>query len=260
MPANPTITSNSTRMLLSRLLTPAPATASLAPRRPLYVIGDIHGRLDLLDDMLGRIMAEAPKRMDIVFVGDYVDRGPSSAGVIRALRCLSDNPHLNVTCLRGNHEAMMLGFLDAPHANASWLRHGGRMTLQSYGLSDPGADPDPNTLVKLRNQLHTAMPRGDEAFLRHLPVSFMSGNVFVSHAGADPTRALATQSTEALLWGSSTMMKHPRKDGAWVVHGHYIEDHARAHDRRIGVDTGAFYTNRLSAARITDGALGILVT
>lgn len=260
MPASPSTTSNSAFALLSRLLTPPPATASLAPRRPLYVVGDIHGRLDLLDDMIGRILSEAPAEMDLVFVGDYVDRGPDSAGVIRALRCLTDNPHMNVTCLRGNHETMLLRFLDAPHSGAHWLRHGGRETLKSYGLKDPGHDPDPHSLLDLRHAFATAMPRGEEAFLRGLPISFQSGNVFVSHAGADPTRSLSAQPTEALLWGSSTMMKQPRDDGAWVVHGHYVEDHAAAHDTRIGVDTGAFYTGRLSTARITPGTLGVLVT
>ncbi|MHA3914938.1 metallophosphoesterase family protein [Halovulum sp. GXIMD14793] len=260
MPESPSITSNSAVALLTRLIAPTPATAILSPRRPLYVVGDIHGRLDLLDEMVARILREASDQMDLVFTGDYIDRGPDSAGVIRALRCLSENPRLNVTCLRGNHEAMMLNFLDAPLAGAHWLRHGGRTTLQSYGLRDPGHDPDPGLLPLLRTQLAAALAPGEEAFLRRLPLSFMSGNIFVSHAGADPTRALTAQSVQTLLWGCSRMMTEARQDGACVVHGHYVEDHAGLHGTRIGVDTGAFYTGRLSAARITEGALGVLVS
>ena len=235
-------------------------TESLEPAQPLYVVGDIHGRIDLLDALLARIFREASRDAHLVFVGDYIDRGPSSAAVIRALRCLENNANMNVTCLRGNHEAMMLDFLDAPHANAFWLRNGGRKTLESYGVADPGHDPSPDELVDIRNALHAALPSGDEAFLRRLPLSFKSGNVFVSHAGANPLQPLSMQTQQALVWGDASMLTTPRDDGMWVVHGHYIQSVAEANARRIGVDTGAFYTGQLCAARIQPGTLGIMVS
>lgn len=264
--ANRSITPNRPKTVTSglfrRYFRPAPPEAeeSLRPDELLYVIGDIHGRLDLLNTMLDRILSEAPKDAHIVFLGDYVDRGPDSALVIKALRYLQEQCSLRVTCLRGNHEAMLLGFLDAPHANAHWLWHGGRATLKSYGLPDPGHDPNPENLIEIRNRFHAALPAAEEAFLRRLPAFFQSGNVFISHAGADPYRSIDDQTEKTMLWGNPDMLTTPREDNQWVVHGHYIQDHAIVQNRRIGLDTGAFFTERLSVGRIQTGALGILVS
>lgn len=253
--------SNTIRVLKRLIRNPAVSQADdLFPAEPLYVIGDIHGRLDLLDTLLARIFREAQRGARLVFVGDYVDRGTQSAEVLTALRSLMDNSKIKVTCLRGNHEAMMLDFLDNSLTGANWLRHGGRMTLESYGIDDPGHDPDPEALGQLGKRLRAAIHPSDMAFLRGLPLCFQSGNIFVSHAGADPERTLSTQSFDALIWGCPRFLTKPRRDNAWVVHGHYIQDHAGAECRRIGVDTGAFFTERLSAARIKTGALGFLVS
>ncbi len=234
--------------------------AKIAPDHEFAVIGDIHGRADLLADLLQRIRDHAGSGIALVLVGDYVDRGEDSAEVIRVIRALQAGGWpAKVTCLRGNHEDMLLGFLDDPEgAGASWLHYGGKQTLLSFAVSLPEANEI--SYRKARDDLRCALGREAELWMRNLPVSFQCGNIFVSHAGANPHLPLAEQQERHLIWGHSDFLQTPRTDGNWVVHGHNIHDEPLAARGRIAVDTGGYATNRLTAAILRDGACEFIAT
>ena len=217
---------------------PAPA-----PDAPLVVIGDIHGRYDLLQRLLAKVEGQG----QLICVGDYVDRGDDSASV---LRLLVDRP--DILCLKGNHEEMLEGFLARPEENdGRWLRYGGLQTLASYGVRGLSETSSGAQLKEARDALVAAMGQGQINWLAGLTSSYFSGNVFVTHAGADPAVAIDAQSFKTLRWGHPDFAKTPRRDGIWVAHGHTIVDEPSARAGRIAVDTGGYATGRLTAARIT---------
>ncbi|WP_353348216.1 metallophosphoesterase family protein [Aquicoccus sp. SU-CL01552] len=223
-------------------------TAPIAPDRAFCVIGDIHGRADLLLE-LGEKVAGLALGLPMVFVGDYIDRGDQSAEVLRLLHAAwSDNPE-GVHCLMGNHEAMCLAFLDDPEkAGPRWMRHGGLQTLASFGIGDVGEVSSGATYVRARDALALAMGDPLIEWMRGLPLRWSSGNVTVVHAGADPARPLDAQDSRTLLWGHRDFISTPRDDGQWVVHGHTIVDAPLAEAGRIAIDTGAYATGTLTAA------------
>ena len=243
--------------LLSRLLrrTPPtpPFTAPLTLPAPVAVIGDVHGCDALLGRLLDRIARDLACR--VVCVGDYVDRGEASAAVIDRLMARPD-----ITCLKGNHEAMLLAFLDEPDRQADrWLRNGGLQTLASFGVPGPNAararGPE-----QVRDDLAAALGDARIAWLRDRPLTWASGNLLVTHAGADPARAPDDQRAHDLLWGTPAFMAAPRTDDIWVAYGHVIQDAAHAEAGRIAVDTGAFATGLLTAAILGDGPVRFLTT
>lgn len=230
------------------------------PSRPLAVIGDLHGRVDLLEQMVEKIAEEAGTKYALIFLGDYIDRGENSAKVLTILQALQDSlwPS-DVICLKGNHEVMMLEFLDAPEdAGAFWLKNGGAYTLASFGIHPPA--PTPAALCGARNALRSAMSCKTEAWLRALPLSYSSGNVFMVHAGANPHYPLDQQDEAYLIWGHPDFFRVPRSDNIWIAHGHTIFDVPAAQDGRISIDTGAYATHRLTAALISDGVCRFMST
>lgn len=231
----------------------APFGAPLAPEHPLAVIGDVHGCDALLGRLIDRIEAEAPGH-EIVVVGDLVDRGEDSAGVLRRLAGRPD-----VVTLMGNHEAMLIEFLDEPERRGSrWLWNGGLQTLASFGVGGIATSANADALRDARDRLLQAMGRDLVAWLRERPMGCRSGNVAVVHAGADPAYAIEDQDEKVLLWGHPDFPRRPRQDGVWVVHGHVIQPEPSAEDGRIGVDTGAYATGRLTAALIRPGSVEFL--
>ena len=217
--------------------------ATISPERELVVIGDIHGRMDLLCRAL-----EQAQGAQVVCVGDYVDRGPESAGV---LRLLQECPE--VLCLGGNHEDMLLRFLDNPNDhNAGWLKHGGDTTLESFGLDWRQFQANH---AAMRDELVGAMGEALIEWLRALPNYFVSGNVAVVHAGADPNSPIELQDSRILRWGHSQFSKQIRKDGVWVVHGHTIVGKGFVRRGRVAVDTGAYATGRLTLAHINKSSV-----
>jgi len=231
----------------------------LDPERPLYVVGDVHGRADLLERIIARIAehaADAPH--DLVFVGDYIDRGEDSRAVLERLQALEAAAH--VTCLSGNHEQMLLDFLDDPATNGRrWLRSGGLQTLASFGVGGVTETASPAQLAAAGDEFLGAL--GPLAgWLRARPLMFESGNILVVHAAADPNTPASEQVDKTLLWGHPKFAHVPRQDGLWVVHGHTIVEAAGAEDGRISVDTGAYATGRLTAAVIAPGHLDFLAT
>jgi serine/threonine protein phosphatase 1 len=244
-------------------MTPKPSKAKgfthpIAPDQPFLAIGDIHGRADLLERLERILLAEAPG-LPAVFVGDYVDRGENSAQVIELLMSSSETGDQPVFCLKGNHEEMCLRFLDDPERYGErWLRFGGLQTLASYGVQVGGADV--SALKRARDDLALAM--GDKVieWIRSRPTMWRSGNVCVTHAGADPARPLESQSVRSLLWGHKDFTEKSRSDGQWIVYGHVITDRPSAARGRIAVDTGAYATGRLTAALISHDSVRFLTT
>ena len=145
----------------------------------------------------------------MVFLGDYVDRGEQSAGVLHRLKTLqAQDP--GVVCLKGNRESMMLKFLDDPAAEGPrWLRNGGLQTLASFGLRTAPSASDPASLKTARDDLRAAMGEDLEYWLRNLPLTWQSGNVAVTHAGADPGLGVNEQASRNLIWGHSEFRKTP---------------------------------------------------
>lgn len=259
--------------LLSRLFSgrPTPKRANLdpvAPDAPVWVIGDVHGRVDLLRTLMARIgdHPSTTEHTHVVTVGDYIDRGDDSADVLAQLiEWSASSPNLH--CLKGNHEVMMLEFLDRPETKgARWLRNGGLQTLASFGIGGLAETSSSDALKEgseaLRAALLKKVPAGIEDWVRARPTTWASGNLHVVHAGADPKLPMEFQSEQTLLWGHPDFAKTPRDDAQWVAYGHTITD-APGPDGlgRIAVDTGAYYSGQLTAALITpDGQIQLLQT
>ncbi|WP_226627396.1 metallophosphoesterase family protein [Alloyangia pacifica] len=236
-----------------------------APFRPddrCIVIGDVHGCDALLAKLLGRIEGRSTPETKLVLVGDYVDRGDESAAVLRRLMQMQARLGADqVICLRGNHDQMMIDFLDDPaSAGARWFKYGGLQTLASYKLAGVSHTAPEAEWIKLRDRLREAMTPDIEAWLRGLPLSWTTGNVFICHAGADPTVPLEAQRSKDLIWGAPGFETTPRSDGTWVVHGHTITDRARPNAGRIPVDTGAYATGKLTAALLSSGKVEFVST
>lgn len=217
---------------------------TVSPSAPFVVIGDIHGRNDLLQ----RVLAGLDDAHTVVCVGDYVDRGDESAAVLRSLAARPD-----ITCLLGNHEAMMLDFIDAPEQTGNrWMRYGGLQTVASFGISGVHENADAEKMKATRDALVAAM--GDDliGWLRTLPTHFISGNVAVVHAGADPYAPINDQARRNLIWGHPDFGTVARPDKMWVIHGHTIVDTPMVTNGCIAIDTGAYATGRLTAVVVTD--------
>jgi len=196
-------------------------------------------------------------------VGDLVDRGPDSAGVLRAVHQMVQAGQGDTLCLMGNHERMMLDFLaDPQHCGPRWLRAGGADTLASFGLNPwgPARGKDTATqMTDLAQGLHAALPEGMLDWMRDLPLVWHTDGLSVVHAAADPACAVDAQSDKTLLWGHPDFLTRPRSDGIWIAHGHTIVPQACATQGRIATDTGAYKTDRLSAAWIDRTGLSWLV-
>ena len=246
-----------------------PQKRSLArpnPESPHFIVGDLHGSLHLLehileqiDHVIGTLGLTDPK---LVFVGDYIDRGPASAGVLDRLFELAHEFPDNIICILGNHEQMMLDFIEAPEArHARWFRNGAEQTFASFGIELPPETAWAANANSLAMALRAKLGEPMESWLRALPTSIMSGNLMVTHAGADPARALSDQSPRILLWGHPEFLTRTRVDEYWVAHGHTIMDEPICADGRISVDTGAYASGCLTAAAVLpDGTVEFLQT
>lgn len=243
--------------LLQRVARKDESVSSLEPSERFYAIGDIHGRLDLLQQLLPQLEGSCP----VVFVGDYIDRGDHSAQVLRALHDLSETSDRPVVCLLGNHEEMLLNFLDMSEISArQWLRNGGVQTLSSFGIPLQAGQEIEEVAVDLANHLHAAIGGPLLSWLRDRPLTWSSGNVTVVHAALDPMLPVDRQSRQTCLWGHGRFGRSRRKDGTWAVHGHTIIDTPRAKNGVISIDTGAFATGILTAAEIFPGGVRFLST
>ncbi len=230
-------------------------SAPLEPETPFFAVGDLHGCDALFERLLERLEELAHPTALLVCVGDYVDRGDQSAPLLERLRGMQQEASSGaMICLKGNHEEMLLAFLDDPAgAGPRWMRHGGLQTLASYRCQVPAESASPEEWEEARDRFREALGEETEAWLRGLPLLWQTGNVVVTHAGADPALPIGEQSEASLLWGHPDFETTPRTDGIWVVHGHTITDHPRPELGRIPTDTGAYATGRLTAALVEQG-------
>lgn len=224
-------------------------TPAVPDGRRIYAVGDIHGRLDLLDRLLDTIAEDQagrrPAQDELVFLGDLVDRGPDSKGVVeRLLQLRRSNPH--VRFLMGNHEEV---FLRAAAGDARSLRFmlriGGRETIASYGVTEQEyADLDYGALAQRLGEL---VPAEHVAFLSGFERWVAAGDYLFVHAGLRPGIPIEEQSEEDLCWIREDFLDHRDSFGKIVVHGHSISEEVEVRSNRIGIDTGAYASGRLTA-------------
>lgn len=229
-------------------------SARIRPDRALFAIGDTHGCVAQLTQMFARLDEVARGDEICVFLGDYVDRGPQSREVLLLLYKLSQSTPERVICLMGNHERMLLDFIDDPAGvGAGWLHNGGVETLSSFGIEVPKDAIQSGATVDLAQRLEKALPKGLQEWLRTLPRQWSTGNIHCVHAAMSPKRPPDDQRGTVLLWGHPDFLTTPRSDDNIVVHGHTVVRQAGMSGNRIAVDTGAHLTGRLTAAHITLG-------
>jgi serine/threonine protein phosphatase 1 len=220
----------------------------------IYVIGDIHGRLDLLDSLISRIhvdlkSAPTPEPLTVT-LGDYIDRGPNSRGVLERL---AHNPFLMpYVALKGNHEELLTAFLDDPSVLSKWRRLGGLETLHSYGI--PVSPLMLGTgFEEAADLLRAALPEAHLEFVSSLKLSASSSSYFFCHAGIRPGIPLERQSAEDLLWIRQEFLNSKMNFGKRVVHGHTPTERPEVLPNRINIDTGAYATGQLTCLVLEGG-------
>jgi len=246
---------------------PPPIAPLSAPRRPaipagqrVYAIGDIHGRLDLLDLLIDAIEADdaASQKAEttIILLGDLVDRGPQSAEVIERARQWAGRRKVRI--IAGNHEEMFLQSLRDSDVLKALLRHGGRETLLSYGI-EPGPPHrvDANAIQALMSQI---VPPADLEFLAGFEDWVEIGDYAFVHAGILPGVPLAQQLPQDLRWIREPFLSYADAHSHVIVHGHTISDQVELRSNRIGIDTGAFRSGRLTALVLEGTARRIIQT
>lgn len=234
--------------------TRGPAKASTGGRR-VYAVGDVHGRLDLLDRLLSAVRADADdagERPALVFLGDYVDRGPDSKGVVDRLIALEAAGEFEVRALLGNHEAAMLDFLDDPLTGPQWTAHGALETLRSYGVKLPRARRGAEPWEDISSAFAANFPAAHRDFALGLRTMVRIGDYAFVHAGVRPGAPLERQSPHDLIWIREEFLASDGPYPAFIVHGHTPRPEPIVGRWRIGIDTGAFATGALTALRIED--------
>jgi serine/threonine protein phosphatase 1 len=203
-----------------------------------YAIGDVHGCLDQLQRLVELCERDggSPK-IKFVFIGDYIDRGPDSRGVVDFLIDLQTWSPDEIICLRGNHEDLLLSAIEDEANDPDWLRNGGTATLYSYRVMSP-----------------IQLPRQHIEWFRSLSTFHDDGMRFFVHAGIHPDRPLDQQNEHDLLWIREPFLSSTKDFGRFVVHGHTpiksgVPDQRR---NRLNIDTGAVYGRALTAAVFTD--------
>ncbi len=235
--------------------TPSLPRARSTDGRIVYAVGDVHGCYDLLTALLEAIVADleghaGDKSPLLIFCGDYVDRGPRSHDVMTTLVWLSRQVAVEVAFLRGNHEAMLLGFLDRPDDSLRWLQRDGGPTLRAYGVRVSEDDEDAHPR-RLRDELMDRMPASHLALLRALPIRRTCGDYLFVHAGLRPGVPLARQDDEDCLWIRDEFLEADHRFEKIIVHGHsWNSDAPEITPNRIGIDTGAYSTGVLTAVRL----------
>ena len=216
----------------------------------IYAIGDIHGRDDLLGRLHERIEADLTAageavRATVIYLGDYVDRGPDSRAVIERLLARPVRGAESIH-LKGNHEDAMLRFLAGTKGGERWLAIGGGATANSYGVSLRDAGKGTLPVTETRARLNAALPPRHLAFLRGLQLYHEAGDYCFVHAGIRPGLLLAEQSAQDLLWIRGEFLNSRHRHERIVVHGHSSGSEAVVRRNRICIDTAAYATDRLT--------------
>jgi serine/threonine protein phosphatase 1 len=249
------------KSLFAKPSKPRPAS-SMPAGKVVYAIGDVHGRADLLRVLLNAIVADARTTESeplVIGLGDYIDRGQSSKEVIGLLLQFQDLPGIAASWLRGNHDQSLLDFLADPEFGPTWGDYGGRETLKSYGV-EPPVGRDIELWAQTRDAFEAALPPEHLAFFQGLKLSLQLGDYFFAHAGARPGVPLDQQEDRDLYWIREPFLSDRRPFDKIIVHGHSISMGIHVDDRRIGVDTGAYATGRLTAVRLEGDERSFLYT
>lgn len=224
-------------------------SAAVPAGERIYAIGDIHGRADLLAQLHDMIAQDAASRgwarNRLVYLGDYIDRGPDSRAVMALAN--SDAPAgFSKVHLRGNHEAMLLEFLENPMRGSAWLNIGGDRVLREYGIAVPSEFSPQENLAWAASQLAMAMQPEERTFLQNLKPCYRAGGYLFAHAGIRPEVPLENQAVEDLIWIRAPFLNFEKDFGVVVVHGHTICNAVEIKHNRIGIDTGAHATGKLT--------------
>jgi len=239
----------SLRQFFARTAAAAPPPAIPDGRR-VYAVGDVHGRLDLFDALLATIAADdaasAPAETTIVLLGDLVDRGADSAGVLARAREVKQRRDMRI--LGGNHEEMFLRSLNDLEMFRHFIRHGGRETALSYGIEKRAFLEA--TLEEAQELFRQAVPQEDIKFIESFEDMLTIGDYLFVHAGIDPRVPLAEQKKHDLRWIREPFLSCSDPYELVVVHGHTIREEPEDCGNRIGIDTGAYMSGRLTALRL----------
>lgn len=237
--------------------------ARTAAGRRLYAVGDIHGRFDLLSELLRKIRRDSESMPDarhkLIFLGDYVDRGGQSRAV---LELLAGEPPagFETICLAGNHEDMMLRFLEDGEGGPVWLSNGAVPTIQSYGVQASHFLREADDFIALQSALRDAVPPRHVAFLRGLATHHEDGDYLFVHAGIRPGVPLERQSRDDLIWIRDRFLDSRADHGHTVVHGHSIRPQPELLPNRIGIDTGAYASGVLTCLVLEDDSRRLIQT
>ncbi|HWM46454.1 MAG TPA: metallophosphoesterase family protein [Xanthobacteraceae bacterium] len=234
---------------------------AVPPGRRVYAVGDIHGRRDLLALLMDRIDADSrsrPVEKPVeIYLGDYIDRGPDSRGVIDLL--IARARTRETICLKGNHEALLLQFMRQPDVLATWRHYGALPTLASYGLY-PSLNPSETEQKRLSAGLRGALTGDHTRFLASLVPCAAMGDFLFVHAGVKPGIPLSRQTEHDMMWIREDFLKHESSFEKMIVHGHTPVTAPEFRTNRINVDTGAYATGRLSCVVIEGSDLRVLAT
>lgn len=224
----------------------------------VYVVGDIHGCIGLLEQLHALVAADARAsrggvRNIIVYLGDYVDRGLHSREVLDVLSG-APLPGFDPVFLRGNHDQQFLDFFEDPRSGAVWFRYGGDATVYSYGVRIPGSVGAADRFTYIRDELAEKVPQAHIEFLARTQLYCEIGDYAFVHAGIRPELPLDRQVPEDLMWIRDAFLDYDRPLDKVVVHGHSVSDQPQLREHRIGIDTGACYGNALTCLVLEDGA------
>lgn len=232
----------------------APSIPRVPEKTVVWAVGDVHGRLDLLKPLVETIMtdaaASAAERKVVIFLGDYIDRGPDSRGVVRYLAGLSANTDIEWRFLMGNHEKTLLNFLDDPSVGPRWCDYGGQATIRSYGLRIPDLKHKPEVWAHLAADLRHKLSEREMRFFAEQELSITVGDYFFAHAGARPGQSLDQQSAEDLIWIRGSFLDSEAEFDQIIVHGHTPSAEVHVDHRRVGIDTRAYESGVLTALRL----------
>lgn len=236
------------------------------PRGPkydglIYAVGDVHGRADLLEALIARIDHDCDgAEGELIFLGDYIDRGPDSRACIDVLLNCQDLTSLQPVFLKGNHEATLLEFLGGAAIGPAWADYGAFDMLTSYGVRPPRRKTRDEDWGEVRLALQHALPATHQAFFEGLAVSADRDPYFFAHAGIDPKKPIEEQEERDLLWIRKPFLTYKKRLERFVVHGHSARKSPIIARYSLGIDTGAYSTGRLTAARIDHRGIRLLHT
>ncbi|MCR9194043.1 MAG: serine/threonine protein phosphatase [Hyphomonas sp.] len=228
---------------------------------PVYAIGDVHGRADLLHALIDVIVDDSrssPNRPHLVFLGDYIDRGFQSREVLSTLIELGRDDTFETVFLKGNHEQAMLRFLQDHKIGPDWANFGGRETLISYGISPPKSVNAVDEWQEIQKELVQTIPDQHVQFLEKLVVSHKIGPYGFVHAGVKPGIPYEQQTDEDRMWIRDEFLNAKDKEDLFIVHGHSPVNAPYSDHRRVNVDTGAYFTGRLTAVKIEGDKMSFL--